>query len=124
MVRNDTNFLWGGKHPSVKRPKKIILCDKLETLQEKYIRMMLEVPVSTPKMALRAETGLLSMKHRIWNEKVNLISAIRRMKEGLAKQVYEEQVLNGWPGLAQEVSDICLTTRLIYYNVTYVTYFI
>ena len=85
------------------------MVDKLETLQEKYIRMILEVPVSTPKMALRAETGLLSMKHRIWYEKVNLITAIRRMKEGLAKQVYEEQVLNGWPGLAQEVSDICTT---------------
>ena len=85
------------------------MVDKLETLQKKYIRMMLEVPVSTPKMALRAETGLLSMKHRIWYEKVNLITAIRRMKEGLAKQVYEEQVLNGWPGLAQEVSDICTT---------------
>ena len=29
------------------------------------------------------------------------------MEEGLAKQVYNEQVLNEWPGLAQEVSEIC-----------------
>ena len=85
------------------------IVDKLETLQEKYIRMMLEVPVSTPKVALRAETGLLSMKHRIWYEKVNLVTAIAKMKEGLAKEVYEEQVLNGWPGLAQEVGVICAT---------------
>ena len=85
------------------------IVDKLETLQENYIRMMLEVPVSTPKMALRAETGLLSMKHRIWYEKVNLVTAIKGMKEGLAKEVYEEQVLHGWPGLAQEVGVICNT---------------
>ena len=64
--------------------------------------MMLEVLVSTPKAALRAETGILSMKHRIWYEKVNLISAIRKMKEGLAKEVYDEQVTYGWPGLALE----------------------
>ena len=83
--------------------------DKLETLQEKYIRLMLEVPVSTPKVALRAETGLLSMKHRIWYEKVNLITAIQKMKGGLAKQVYDEQVLQDWPGLAHEVDAICST---------------
>jgi hypothetical protein len=39
--------------------------DMLEVAQEKYIRLMLEVPVSTPKVSLRAETGILSMKHRI-----------------------------------------------------------
>ena len=60
-------------------------------MQKKYIRMMLEVLVSTPKIALRAETGLLSMKHKIWYEKVNLVTAITTMKEGLAKKVYEEQ---------------------------------
>ena len=60
---------------------------EMEAVQEKYIRLMMEVPVSTPKVALRAETGLLSMKHRIWYEKVNLIQAIRRMKGGLAKEV-------------------------------------
>ena len=42
------------------------LLDRLESIQERYVRLMLEVPVCTPKIALRAETGLLSMKHRIW----------------------------------------------------------
>ena len=31
------------------------------------------------------------------------------MKEGLANQVYEEQVVQAWPGLAQEVGAICST---------------
>ena len=52
---------------------------------------MLEVAVSTTKVALRAETGLLSMKHMIWSEKVNLISALRRKEGRLANQVLEEQ---------------------------------
>ena len=82
------------------------LVDRLEGIQEKYIRLMLEVPVSTPKVALRAETGLLSMKHRIWNEKVNLYFALKKMKDGLARQVLEEQIENGWPGLAREVGEI------------------
>ena len=83
------------------------LVDRLESIQERYVRLMLEVPVSTPKIALRAETGLLSMKHRIWNEKVSLVLALKRSKDGLAKQVYQEQVQYGWPGLAAEVQDIC-----------------
>ena len=81
--------------------------DMLETVQEKFIRLMLEVPMSTPKVALRAETGLRSMKHRIWAEKINLIQAIRKMEGGLAKEIYEEQVEHDWPGLAKEVSSIC-----------------
>ena len=80
------------------------MVDKLEAMQERYIRLLLEVPVSTPKVSLRAETGLLSIKHRIWFEKVNFILAIRKMKQGLAKEIYEEQLYNGWPGLAKEVT--------------------
>ena len=85
------------------------LVDLLESVQEKYIRLMMEVPVSTPKVALRAETGLRSMKHRIWFEKINLVLAIRKMQCGLAKEVYEEQLANDWPGLAKEVGEICST---------------
>ena len=83
------------------------LVESLESTQERYVRLMLEVPVSTPKIALRAETGLMSMKHRIWNEKVNLVMSLKRSKEGLAKQVYQEQLQYGWPGLAVEVKEIC-----------------
>ena len=79
---------------------------KLESLQEQFIRMMMEVPVSTPKLALRAETGLLSMKHRVWVEKLNLVLAIQK-SAGLAKNVYLEQLNHNWPGLAGETTNIC-----------------
>ena len=68
------------------------LVESLESSQERYVRLMEKVPVSTPKIALRAETGLMSMKHRIWKDKVNLVMSLRRSKEGLAKQVYQEQL--------------------------------
>ena len=77
---------------------------KLEELQNLFLRRMLRVPVSIPK----AETGFLSMKHRIWAEKVSLAAAIRRMDvTSLPRQVMEEQVAYGWPGLVKEVFDIC-----------------
>ena len=79
---------------------------KLESIQEQFIRLMMEVPVSTPKVALRAETGLLSMKHRVWVDKISLVMAIKR-STGLANQLYKEQAAQGWPGLAIETRKIC-----------------
>ena len=76
--------------------------DRLESIQERYVRLMLEVPVSTPKIALRAETGLLSMKHRIWGEKVNVFSSQKRSQDGLAKQVYQEQLEQDWLDLPKK----------------------
>ena len=82
--------------------------NKLEELQNLMVRRMLCVPESTSVVALRAEAGLLSMKHRIWLENVALAMAIRKMPEShLSKQVMEEQMMRGWPGLAKEVMDIC-----------------
>ena len=83
------------------------LVEKLEAVQESFVRLMMEVPTSTPKVALRAETGLLSMKHRIWYEKINFVQVLRNLKEGLAKEIYEQQLVQGWPGLAKEVKEIC-----------------
>ena len=69
---------------------------------------MLEVPVSTPKVALRVEAGMLGMKERIWIEKINLAQFIRQSgTSSLAGRVYSEQIDQGWPGLAREVEDIC-----------------
>ena len=65
--------------------------DMLEMAQEKYIRLMLEIPVSTPKISLRAETGILSM-HIIWFEKVNLILAIRRMTARMNNTIYFQAI--------------------------------
>ena len=81
---------------------------RLEDLQNTYVRRVLHVPLSTPKVSLRSETGLLSIKHRIWEEKIRMIMAIKEMGPNfLARQVYEEQLRQGFPGLAQEVTMIC-----------------
>ena len=80
----------------------------LEELQLFFLRMILRVPVSTPKASLRWETGLMSMRHRIEKEKIMLISHVKQLNEkSLAKQVYSQQVENDWPGLASEANIIC-----------------
>ena len=71
------------------------------------------MPSSTPKLSIRAALGLLSMRHRIWQQKILLVLAIWQQEEGsLARQVLEEQVRMDWPGLAREVQEICRQTGL------------
>ena len=85
--------------------KAVDLCDELQNL---FIRIMLEVPVGTPKVALRVEAGMLAMKQRIWTEKINLAQFIRQSgTSSLAGKVYKEQLEQGWPGLVSEVRNIC-----------------
>ena len=53
------------------------------------------------------------MKWRVWEQKILLIQAIRQQEEGgLAREVLQEQVQMGWPGLAQEVQQICQEIKL------------
>ena len=43
-------------------------------------------------------------------ERLFLFMRIRKHEEGvLCRQIYEEAKARGWPGLGQEVSDICQT---------------
>ena len=43
-------------------------------------------------------------------EKILLIMRIKKHEEGvLCRQIYEEGKINGWPGLGQEVTEICNT---------------
>jgi hypothetical protein len=80
----------------------------LENLQLFFLRLVLRVPISTPKVALRSETGMLSMKMRIWKKKILFIHHVRNLDDkDLAKQVWREQHYQGWPGLAREVKGIC-----------------
>ena len=55
--------------------------DRLEELQLFYVRLILRVPVSTPKALLRSETGLLSMSHRIDKEKLMLVQHLKNLNE-------------------------------------------
>ena len=86
---------------------------KLEDLQYTFLRVILQTPASTPKLALLFETGMLSMKFRIYARKLNFINAIKHQdSESLAKQVYLEQVAHNWPGLARECQEICEQLKL------------
>ena len=66
------------------------------------------LPLSCPKVALRSETGLLSMKRRVWREKIMFVHHLKGLKEdSLAHQVYKVQLENGWPGLVKETKEMC-----------------
>ena len=93
--------------------------DKLEDLQLYYLRLLLAVPVSCPKVALRLHTGTLSMKYRVLIEKVMLVyHMIRLPTSTLSNRVYKEQLENNWPGLAREVKDICAILQVESVHVT------
>jgi hypothetical protein len=80
-------------------------CDKL---QDMFWRVMLEVPESCPKIALRAETRMIAMKYRIWLSKLLLHRRIAHQDlSTLSRKIMEQQKMNNWPGLAMEIKEIC-----------------
>ena len=70
---------------------------------------ILTAPLSTPKPSLRGEAGLLDMSHRIYIEKVCLVSSIMFSGEEqcYARDILKEQLDMGWAGLTREVEEIC-----------------
>ena len=68
--------------------KTIDMCDNLQNF---FWRVMLMVPESCPKIALRCETGMMGMKWRIWTAKIMLLVRIKSQdKSSLSRQVFEE----------------------------------
>ena len=81
---------------------------QLENIQNLFLRNLLDTPFSTTKPAMKWDTGILSMKTRIMKNKLVFVNAIKHLDDDcLAKQIYEEQISNNWPGLTKECSDIC-----------------
>ena len=81
---------------------------RLDGYQLEFLRALMHLPVSTPKACLLAATSRMKMRWRVWERKLLLILAIRQQGEDvLARQVLEEQVELGLPGLGREVTDIC-----------------
>jgi hypothetical protein len=78
-----------------------------------YWRIMFKVPEGTPKVALLAETATMRTRWRIWEAKILMVMRLQKQDvSSLARQVYEQQLALGWPGLAKEVSEICATIGL------------
>ena len=81
------------------------LCDDLQNF---FWRVMLGVPESCPKIALRSETRMIGMKWRVWQEKILLLMRIKKHNVNtLCRKIYEEGKKNSWQGLGQEVAEIC-----------------
>ena len=83
----------------------ISLCNKTQNF---YWRTVLKVPESCPKLALLCEPNMTDAKWRIWETKCLLLLQIQGLEDGsLAKAVYQEAELRKWPGLGNEVRQIC-----------------
>ena len=67
-----------------------------------FLRLLLRVPVSTPKVALMFETRILSMEMRIRKRKLLFFHHVRNLKNtDLAKHIWKQQHYQGSPGLAK-----------------------
>ena len=81
---------------------------KLNSLQQWYVRLVLQVGPGAKSASLLWDFGFLDMGLRIWVEKVMLMLHISRLGDGtLAGKVYKEQKLKKWPGLVKETEVIC-----------------
>ena len=77
--------------------------DKLEDLQYNFLRILLATPASTPQAALVWDCGILKMKFRIMEFKLNFLHyLICQDGESLAHQILLEQEMNNFLGLAKE----------------------
>ena len=80
----------------------------LNSLQQWFVRLILQVGPGTPLAALQWDFAMMDMKIRIWIEKLMLIMYIRNLEEeSLAQKIYKQQKSKEWPGLVQETHKIC-----------------
>ena len=82
--------------------------DELEKIQTIFLSMLLVVPLSCPRPALAWDTGTLLMENRIAQKKLNLLVHLKTLNDdSLAKEIYNEQLKNNWPGLVNEGKELC-----------------
>ena len=80
--------------------------DKLEELQNKFYRILLNVPRTTPKPALIWEMGGMKMKWRIIQQKLIFLNHILHLEPySLVYQVQQIQENRNLPGLTMECRD-------------------
>ena len=81
---------------------------QLNSLQQWYLRLVLQVGPGAPLPSLLWDFHCLEMGLRVDREKVMLaLHCMRLGEDSLAGKCYKEQQVKGWPGLAKEASDIC-----------------
>ena len=93
---------------------------RLNSIQNWFLRLILQVGPGAPLASLLWDTGLLDMGLLVWREKLLLILHVRSLDEdALARRTYEEQRANNWPGLAQEAELICQELQIESANTTW-----
>jgi hypothetical protein len=81
---------------------------RLNSLQEWFLRLVLQVGPGAPLPSLLWDFHCLDMGLQVDREKVMLALHCRRLGEdSLAGMIYKEQQVQGWPGLAAEAREIC-----------------
>ena len=86
---------------------------RLEALQHWFLRLVLRVGPGCPTPSLRWETGVLSMRMRVWVEKLMMVQHLRNLDtSALARNIYDEQKEKNWPGLVKETKQICLQLNI------------
>ena len=81
---------------------------ELDKLQVLFLSVLLSVPTSTPRPAIFFDTGSITMELEIMKRKLNLIQHIKNLDDNcLAKEIYNEQIRNNWPGLTKECEEFC-----------------
>ena len=84
--------------------------EKLDSLQNTFLQKLLGAGRACPLPALCWDTATLGIGVRVRKAKLALIHHIRDLDEtSLAKQIYEEQLSFGWPGLVEECGEIIKT---------------
>ena len=73
-----------------------------EELQELFWRVIMEMPRSTPKVLLTAETNSMKMKNRILQQKHLTAKSFSMKERSHAKAIYAKQIEMRWPVLAKE----------------------
>ena len=88
--------------------------DKLEDLQYNFMRILLSTPASTPRAALVWDCGLMKMRFRIMQSKLNFLHYIlSQNEESLAHQILIEQKKKKFPGLVKECESFINELKII-----------
>ena len=81
---------------------------ELNKIQSWFLRLILQVGQGAPLVSLSWDSLVLDMGLRVKKEKILMVMHLRSLsKDTLARQIYEEQYTNSWPGLALETRQIC-----------------
>ena len=85
----------------------------LQQFQEKFVRRLLWLPSSVPKVLLEYDTGLEPMKWRIAYRKLNILRKLmEKPAENITKSVILQEMRNNIKGLGSECKKFCETLNL------------